>query len=194
MIRALIFWIVVSLAINVLTGLVAFAMATAEAPKPALPQSTAGIVVLTGGSGERIRRAAQLLQNKTGQRLLVSGVNPKVSEPDLLGLSGLSSQDLSCCLDVDRHAMNTRGNARQIAIWAKIHNYDHLLVVTSGYHMPRTLLELQAALPTTALWPVSVASTGPAKQHLLRRSVTEYAKYLVVLVLGVPEPNGTEAS
>jgi len=194
MIRPFIFWILVSLAINVLSGLVAFALVTTTPPLTPPPQNTAGIVVLTGGSGERIRRAAQLLQNKTGQRLLVSGVNPKVSEPDLLGLSGLSAKDLNCCVDIDRHAMNTRGNAQQISIWAKVHNYDRLLVVTSGYHMPRALLELQAAVPNAHLVPISVKSTGPAKPHLLRRSVTEYGKYLVVLLLGVPQPAVTKAS
>ncbi|PHR63161.1 MAG: hypothetical protein COA47_00670 [Robiginitomaculum sp.] len=194
MVRAFGFWLSISLGVNLVAGFVAFAIATERMNAASSPSPAKGIVVLTGGSGERIRHAAWLLQKQSGQRLLVSGVNPKVSQQDLLNLSGLSKANLQCCVDVDVQAQNTIGNARQIALWANAHRYDSLLVVTSGYHMPRALLELQAVLPGVQLQAVAVRSNGPARQRMVRRTLVEYAKYLVVLLFGSSgsAPAGTQ--
>jgi uncharacterized SAM-binding protein YcdF (DUF218 family) len=180
----LIFWIFISLAINALSGFIGFVLAVDQLVLAPVNTTADGIVVLTGGSGERIQKATRLLQDKKAPRLLVSGLNPQVSQQDLMDISGLSASELACCVDLDVQALNTLGNARQIAKWSSSNSYSNLLVVTSGYHMPRAMLELQRVLPETELYQVSVASTGPSKQHMIRRTITEYGKYLVVLLQG----------
>ncbi|VAV94380.1 YdcF-like protein [hydrothermal vent metagenome] len=194
MVRSLLFWVLISLAINALAGLVGFAIAADQLARVPMSANADGIVVLTGGSGERIRKAAKLLQAKKAPRLLVSGINPKVSRQDLIKLSGLSIIELDCCVDLDVQAKNTTGNARQIAAWSRSKNYTSLLVVTSGYHMPRAMVELQTVLPDTVLYPVAVPNTGAARQHAMRRTITEYAKYLVVLFRGLQTPIQTKES
>ena len=50
-------------------------------------------------------------------------------------------------------ARTTRGNAAEIAAWAREEQLRSIRVVTAGYHMPRALLELRRALPDAELLP-----------------------------------------
>jgi len=181
MIRIFVFWVLVALGINLFAGLIAFALATDQVATNARIMPVDAIVVLTGGSGERLQYAGKLYQQKTASKLLVSGVNPQVSEQDLLKLLGLSQLDLRCCVDVDAQAKNTTENAYQIALWAKKNHHKKLIVVTSTYHMPRTQFLLRAVLPDMQLIFVPARSIGAAKQHVFRRTFVEYGKFLVVL-------------
>lgn len=164
-----------------LAGLVAFAWATDERAGRAKVVKADGIVVLTGGSGERIARGAQLLKNGMADRMLISGVHESVRAQDIEKLAGLSAEQLQCCVDLGRSARNTVGNAREIRNWQQSHEYGHLLVVTSAYHMPRALMELKKTMPQTVFTPVPVRSTGASRSHVWRRTVNEYNKFLVVM-------------
>ncbi len=181
MIRVFVFWLFVSMAANLIAGLVGFAMAAEKIAATAQLTKADAIVVLTGGSGERLRYAGELYQQGAAQRLLVSGVNPQVSEQDLLELLGLSKADLHCCVDLDIKSRNTLENANQISVWAKSNSYYRLLVVTTTYHMPRTKFLLRSALPNAQLVFAPARNTGAAKQHTYRRTFVEYGKFLVVL-------------
>lgn len=108
------------------------------------------IVVLTGGEA-RIREAAQLLRQGRAKRLLVTGVNPKTDSRDIGKLSGLTADELACCVDLGYEALNTEGNAAETAGWTRERGYDSLIVVTASYHMPRSLLELSRELPNVRL-------------------------------------------
>lgn len=92
-----------------------------------------------------------------------------------------------CCVDMGFQAANTVGNARETAAWARLHGFRSLIVVTADYHMPRSLLELRAALPGVRLTPYPVR-TGEVEandwQHdsgNARRLLVEYCKYLAIL-------------
>jgi uncharacterized SAM-binding protein YcdF (DUF218 family) len=66
------------------------------------------------------------------------------------------------------------------------HDFDSLVVVTSDYHMPRSLVELRAALPGVNLHPYPVETDIDAQRWWTdggsaRRITVEYCKYLVVL-------------
>ncbi len=187
MLRRFGFWVGLALGLQLLVGFIAFAILTDRlAANAQLDTPADGIVALTGGSGERIVLAAKLYRAQKGRRLLVSGVNPKVSQSDLIHLSGLQSSDFTCCVDIDVQALNTRGNAHQIVLWAKQYQYKHVLVVTSNYHMPRALLELKKLDPNIQWIAAPARSTGAAKQHKFRRTLLEYGKYLVVLFTNGP--------
>ena len=66
---------------------------------------------------------------------------------------------LRCCIDLDYRATNTVGNTQETALWAEVHEFSSLIVVTSSHHMPRAFLELRRTLPTTSLsaYPVLAA-------------------------------------
>src|ERR1700716_2116921 len=114
-----------------------------------------GIVVLTGGSS-RVSDAMELLAGGYGKRLLISGVHP-TSAASYISRSLPDNQSLlSCCVDLDRSAVNTRSNAAQTRRWAHDRGFKSLIVVTSNYHMPRAIVELSHAMPDVALIPFAV--------------------------------------
>jgi uncharacterized SAM-binding protein YcdF (DUF218 family) len=113
------------------------------------------IVVLTGGA-ERIGVAARLLAAGHGRRLLVSGVHRSIGRTDIERLTGLPADLVGCCVDVDYFALDTIGNAQGTSEWVRQHGFGSLIVVTSSYHMPRSLTEFRLALPGVALVPYPV--------------------------------------
>jgi uncharacterized SAM-binding protein YcdF (DUF218 family) len=156
-----------------------------------------GIVVLTGGSS-RVSDAMELLAGGYGKRLLISGVHPTNAASDISrSLPDNSPPDnslpdnqtlLSCCVDLDRSAVNTRSNAAETRRWARDRGFKSLIVVTSNYHMPRAIVELSHAMPDIALIPFAVVGdtwrdepwwTSGATLRLL---LSEYAKYVAAEV------------
>jgi len=134
-------------------GFVIFATVVMREAAP-ITQRADGIVVLTGGD-QRIVEGARLLGEGRGERLLISGVNPRTPREDVKKVSGRAPNRFDCCVDLG-YAVNTISNADETRSWAAARRYDSLIVVTSSYHMPRTLIELERALPTTELIPYPV--------------------------------------
>ena len=167
-------------------GFLFFAARIVEATAPVDPHAE-GIVVLTGGSA-RIDGALQLLAERRASRLLISGVNPVVNRQTLAGkvandLDGV----LACCVDLDHQALDTIGNAAETRAWAEAKGFTSLIVVTSDYHMPRSMVELAGAMPNMRLIPYPVVNPelhladwwrNPSAFALL---VREYGKYLAAL-------------
>lgn len=150
-----------------------------------------GIVVLTGGQ-LRIETGIDLLRAGKARRLLISGVHPDVSAGQIRKAVGAGPDDFRCCVDIDKAALDTVGNAEQAAAWVQRNGFHSIIVVTSYYHMPRTLLEMRRKLPRVALVPhfVRPASQTPwyADSDALRIAVPEYFKYLASLLrLGIRE-------
>lgn len=146
-----------------------------------------GIVVLTGGAA-RIPDAIELLATGHGQRLLITGVHRATSSAEIARLMPLYVKVFACCVDLDRSALNTLGNALETRRWTRERGFQSLIVVTSSWHMPRAMVELGHQLPGVTLIPFPVVtdkikserwwSSAPAARLL----VTEYLKYLFVLV------------
>lgn len=166
-----------------LLGYAAFATQIALREPAAVPRTDA-IVVVTGGS-QRIGDAIGLLGAERGSRLLISGVNEKTGREELAKLNPSSRELLACCVDLDYRARNTIGNAIETRRWVRQHEFRSLLVVTSNYHMPRTLAELGHAMPGVQLvaHPVVTsqmdASGWWSDWGSIRMLVPEYLKYLV---------------
>jgi uncharacterized SAM-binding protein YcdF (DUF218 family) len=162
-------------------GLVRFADALPHGA--ATPGAADAVVVLTGGEN-RVAKAVELIAGGKGQRLLISGVNDHTSAAAIAEAVDQNEALFDCCIDIDRRARNTIGNAVEIARWVKVHHYRSLIVVTGAYHMPRALNELRRALPDTELIADPVLPPGLdlkawwTDEHTVRVIMFEYAKYL----------------
>ena len=163
-------------------GFIAFATSIKHYAPRAVERAD-GIVVLTGGPF-RLAAAARLLTEGLGSRLLISGVNPVTTREDLFRSSGLPHALFNCCVDIGYSAHDTSGNAEEAKEWVAAHRFGRLIVVTSSYHMPRSLTELGRALPAIALipYPVVPRTFHPERWWLdaatIRLLFTEYLKFL----------------
>ncbi len=142
-----------------------------------------GIVVLTGGSG-RIQAGLDKLSKGYGKRLLISGVNQKLSEETILNAIGGNKELADCCIDLGWNATDTRTNAEEAIGWAEDNNFTSILIVTTDYHMPRTILEFEGLSHNITLYPVAVPR-GEALPSLL----IEYSKYLTRLTRSALTPS-----
>lgn len=123
------------------------------------PARADGIVVVTGGTA-RIEVALQLLQDGAAERLLISGVHDSTDASILVRRTRTDPSLFECCVDLDHEALDTAGNAREAANWAREHGFESLLVVTSAYHIPRTTSEMARLLPGVELiaFPIDPAT------------------------------------
>jgi uncharacterized SAM-binding protein YcdF (DUF218 family) len=126
-------------------GFIAFALGATTVQPPSSEDADA-IVVVTGGE-DRINVALGLLRQGVGKRLLISGVNPRTSKGAIREHTGEDRRLFECCVDIGREAHDTVGNAEETRDWAAQRRYLRLIVVTSSYHMPRTLVEFSRAMP-----------------------------------------------
>ncbi len=166
----------------------------AAAAPPADPgRRTEGIAVLTGGA-ERVETGLRLLLADGAARLIVSGVHRDAALADLVRGAGLAPEvadGVAGRVTLGHAAASTRGNAAEIAAWAREGGIGSVRVVTAGYHMPRALLELRRAMPPgAALLPHPVVPAplrGPAGPRVWRLLAGEYLK-LVGAWLGLARP------
>jgi uncharacterized SAM-binding protein YcdF (DUF218 family) len=173
-----------------LAGLVRFAIPPAAENQPA---PTDAIVVLTGGS-LRVPSGVDLLREGKGRVLFVSGVPRQVNLGELLRGTGKDTPHwLACCIVLGHEAQNTADNAVETAQWMRREGYHSLRLVTSWYHMPRSLLEFGRAMPDVRVVPHPVFSEQVKQQHwwawrgTAALLIGEYGKYLAALFLPVVE-------
>ena len=112
-----------------------------------------------------------------------------------------SARWLECCTDLGRRALNTAGNAVETRQWVRRNGFDTVIVVTSGWHMQRSLLEVQRAIPETILIPYPVDARNGADDGWwsqpgnFRLLVAEYIKYLAALIeVRIAPPTGNAPS
>ncbi|ODS00615.1 hypothetical protein AUC68_15430 [Methyloceanibacter methanicus] len=173
------------LLVMLIIGFIVFANGLAREPKePAHP--TDGITVLTGGVS-RIDEAMKLMARQQARRVLITGVNRETSLEQLKELSPDGAQYFDCCVDIDKAARNTIDNATETARWVTLNGYGSVIVVTSNYHMPRALAELERAMPGIDLVPYPVVDNNVEvarwwEYHgTTRLLLSEYLKYLPAL-------------
>lgn len=151
---------------------------------PLVNRPVDALIVLTGSTG-RLAAGLDLLENSAGKKLLVTGVDRRVSVDTLLRLGGDRQGELASRIIIDHQARDTPGNAREAARWMRREGYQSLRLVTASYHMPRSLLLFHRAMPDIQIVAHPVAPHGfrtrdwwrsPAAIQLLAR---EYVKYLI---------------
>lgn len=179
----------------VLGGFFEFARQVSAQTTPARVPAADGIVVWTGPGGGRLEAGTALLKEGKGERLLISGVNEQNSREDLITLLELSDPSQSCCLDLDYAAVDTIGNAVETVSWAEALGYEHIILVTSDYHMPRAQIEISSRMGRMRITPYPVESDkdGPwwKNKAQFRRLTTEYGKLLLSFMRRPRQGNDT---
>lgn len=143
-------------------------------PAPQGNAATDAIVVLTGGKG-RIERGADLLQQKRGRRMLISGTDPLVTKEDLARRIGGKRKLFDCCVDLDATSVDTRANAEETRRWLLKHDFTSMRLVTSDYHMRRALYEFEKRLGEKVRIVPDAVQTEPRLDTLF----LEYNKYVL---------------
>jgi uncharacterized SAM-binding protein YcdF (DUF218 family) len=154
-------------------GFVLFAF-TLGKPAAADAAASDAAVVVTGGPG-RIEHAIDVLKQHEAKRLLVAGVDPTVTKPDLARRIPGSRQWLSCCVDLGSESVDTRSNAEEAARWLARHNYKSVRLITSDWHMRRARYEFEKVLRGKYQLTTDAVRTEPSFVTLFG----EYNKYLL---------------
>src|SRR5690606_23684323 len=94
------------------------------------------------------------------KKLLMSGVNRGVELDELLRAAGGPPLPVACCVVLGYAAGNTAGNADETRAWMKKEGFRSLRLVTSNYHMPRSLLEFRHAMPAARIVAHPVSTDG----------------------------------
>lgn len=142
---------------------------------------TDGIVVFTGGEA-RLQEAVSLFEQHKAKYLLVSGVNPESTFKDKIAKMPLKSQ-----ITIG-YASDTIENAKETAQWARVNHLKSLRLITSNYHVPRSLFELRHLLPQVQIFPHGVVSESFLRPKwwlnppTLVLVVQEYNKFLFALL------------
>ena len=146
-----------------------------------------GIVVLTGAAS-RIPDAIELLNSARGQRVLITGVNRTTTAKEIATLTSQNERVFRCCVDLDRSALNTLGNAIETRRWARDRNFQSLIIVTSNWHMPRAMAEIEHQIPDARLIAYPVVSEKIkgepwwSSSGTARLLLSEYLKYVFAVV------------
>ncbi len=182
--RFLVYLILLAVAF-LIGGFLAFAHHVQGQKVPDGVPSADGIVVWTGKGGGRLRSAGDLLVQNHGERLLVSGVNTALTLENVTELMELDPT-FADRVDLDYQAANTAGNARETASWANALGYEHIILVTSAYHMPRAEIEITSVAGRMRITPYPVAAPDEANWWsdgpTFRRLMQEYGKLMLTYV------------
>ncbi len=141
---------------------------------------TEGIAILTGGKG-RISLGLELFNKNRNLKLIISGVDKKVSDGSIIpnNLKNKSS------ITIDKVSESTYQNAKVIKKWATKYKLQNVTIITSYYHMPRSMMLIQSLTPTIKFYayPVekNISNKGSFRENILYYFflTEEYIKYLV---------------
>jgi uncharacterized SAM-binding protein YcdF (DUF218 family) len=114
---------------------------------PEEPEAKTDAIIVLTGPGGRLEPAYALLQKGLANRMFVTGVYRKLSKPDVLKLLGDPPPELAAKIELGYRALDTRGNAGETAAWFNSQNLKSMRLVTSSYHMRRSVLLFRRALP-----------------------------------------------
>ena len=148
------------------------------------PSHTEALVALTGGE-YRVQTAIDLLAQDKANKLLITGVNQKISPTSVLAKV---PENIQSRITLGYQATTTEENALETKGWVEHHHFQNILLVTSFYHMPRAYLEISEQLPNVdiAFYPIWPKQFDRSVNWIYTRSAwqlfLEYHKYVYVWI------------
>ena len=120
---------------------------------------TSQIVILTGGTN-RIKKGFEIInkfdeKSKKNIKILVSGTGKgftKLSLQKKLN-SNFYLELIECCVELDSVSKDTYSNANETSKWVNKNKIKEILLITSNYHMPRSILEFNNIMPNLKILP-----------------------------------------
>lgn len=155
-----------------------FAIATKYHPV----EKADAIIALTGGN-DRIKEAIRLLQDNQAPRLFISGVHESVTGYHLLKEISPKWQEK---IELGYQAKTTHMNAVETIEWVDKNKIKSIILVTSFYHIPRSLLEIKEFKTDLKITPYAVfpksfdENTDWIHTRYAWQLFLEYHKFLVV--------------
>ena len=162
-------WLAVAIFISALQYFIYHLPADSEAENARTIPSSGGIIVATGGQA-RLAAGLSLLSKNKAPILLLTGVGEGVTKDmiaDSLALSPADRDWLSCCIELDFIAADTKGNAMAAKKWVDENKLSSVIIVTAHYHMPRAMLEFKNQLEGIAITSYAVIPPDLAQLHWL---------------------------
>lgn len=156
---------------------------------PSVPDDSVDVVVVLTGGSERVSTGISLLKEKKAERLFISGVNHLIDFKRLAQNLDALPDDLSDEIFLGHVACNTYENALETKQWLKKNNINRFKLVTSAYHLPRSLTEFKFAMPDADIIPHPVFSDNVkltrwwAHKGTTKLILSEYTKYLIIRLL-----------
>ena len=141
---------------------------------------TEGIAVLTGGKG-RINLGLELFNKSKNLRMIISGVDKKVSDKSIIP----NDLKYKSNITIDKDSESTYQNAKIIHKWTSKYKLQNITLITSYYHMPRSMMLMQSLMPTKNFYayPVEkkISNKTSFRENILYYFflTEEYIKYLV---------------
>ncbi len=129
------------------------------------------IVVFTGSEG-RVQTGIALLKRGVAKHLFISGAQSKSSEI-------LSPEDKKLSITLGYASNNTFENVDETVAWLKTKGFLSVCLVTSDFHMPRSLFLLRLKMPNGIFYPYPL-TTSNSKRFFY--TLKEYHKLLACLV------------
>ena len=149
--------------------------------KEIINENKKAIVVLTGGP-RRLEEGFQLLEKKMGGALLISGVNPIVTEKDLkkilnANISNKKNILFDCCVYYEKKSENTQSNSIEANKWLTENEYNEIFLVTSSSHMPRSIYEFKKNAPKITIYPWNIDEKEKTTFNNIKKLTIEYLKF-----------------
>ncbi len=127
-----------------LVGFLFFAWQINHFTAPA-PDKTDAIIALTGGRN-RINEAVKLLEQGKADKLFISGVAKDISLKNIFRTQHINSAN-SPLIEIGHKAFNTIGNAVETKEWVEKNHINSIRLVTSNYHVFRSMIEFREQNP-----------------------------------------------
>ncbi len=149
---------------------------------------TDAIIVLTGGRN-RISEGIKLLNDNLADKLFISGVPEEISIKQIETQAQIKAKDENK-IELGRKAKNTIENAIETEEWIKKNNIKSIRLVTSSYHIPRSMQEFIVYVTSgndleVILNPIYSPNVNPkwwTSWGTFRLLLMEYNKFLIVYI------------
>ncbi len=132
------------------------------------------VIALTGGK-DRLQKALGLMVNNKIDKLFISGTGQNYTVEQLTAAPALQQK-----ITLGPTATNTNENATESKAWIDQHHITRFYLVTSNYHMARSMIEFKDIMPDKEIcpFPVFLKSFKPGAHGYWRITFTEYNKTL----------------
>lgn len=164
----------------VLIWALGFLVFAVSLPGPAERVTTDAVIVPTGGPG-RIAQGLSVLDEGLAEWMLVTGVDPEVTQEEFAAEFEVDEAVMDCCVTLGFQAFDTRSNAAETADWVEKNRISSLRLVTTDWHMFRAAGELDRMLPSS----VEVVRDAVPSEPSLGSLFLEYHKLIASFVAGL---------